>query len=182
VKPWKYCGCVCEDYQPEEEASGSEDDASGEEKICPAELDESNARTASIEQRRSSTVKNNQGVPVELDAERSSFVTSVDSTDCIRDGYEKWRRCSYDLVWTGCTYEDLLCEPNVQCTCAPDVISDGKEWKCKLISYEVCEEPPRPAFGEPTPIGPPPMVGETCFEGELPPRPPQERGSGILGI
>lgn len=180
VKPWRYCGCVCEDYQPEE------DEGNGAEKICPAELVESNeVRTVSIEQRRSSIVKKNQDVPVELDADRSSFVTSVDSTDCLREGYEKWRTCSYGMMWTGCTYEDLECNPKVECTCAPDFVSDGKEWKCKVLSYEQCEEPPRPAFGEPAPIGIPPMVGESCMEGDMKPRPPQEQSeerSGILGI
>jgi hypothetical protein len=192
VKPWSYCGCVCKDYQPEEAGplGESEDDseeepqdeASGEEKICPADLLQSNEVRDAIEQRRSSTVKNNQdNVEDTFYADRSSFVTSV-STDCIRDGYEKWRTCAYEFIWTGCTYDDLICEPKYECTCAPDFVSDGKEWKCMVISYEQCEEPTRPQSGNPIPIGVPPMAGETCVEGQSPPRPLQDQRSGILGI
>lgn len=206
VKPWKYCGCVCKDYQPEEEddteseevepseeesedePSGEEpvDEASAEEKLCPAEILESNEARSAVEQRRSSTVKgsnsnDDQDGAMEVYADKSSFVNTT-PTDCIRDGYEKWRICSYEFLWIGCTYDELRCLPKAECTCGPDFISNGREWKCKLISYEECQEPPRPAPGDPIPIGIPKETGTPCSEVDPQPRPSQEQRSGILGI
>jgi len=150
----KQCACSCAPYVEDEGGGDNNNDTNEDEKLCPVGLVTEISGGAA------------EGGAVDRGISMSSYAVSEGS--CIEDGYEQNRQCSYGWVWTGCTYDELKCEPKRTCTCAMAYVAKDEEWVCDLVQYPSCE--PDPGGGRSTSTVPP-EKGKDCLPGDPIPKP-----------
>lgn len=153
----KQCACSCASYLDDEGGGGDDNnnDTNEDEKLCPVEdlMTEISGGAA-------------EGSNVDRGISMNAY--AVREGSCIEDGYEKDRQCSYGWVWTGCTYDELLCEPKSSCTCAMSFVAENDEWICELIMYDPCHADPGGGRSSSTV---PPEKGKDCLPGDPIPKP-----------
>ena len=106
--------------------------------------------------------------PTKISCPSSTIDPIIDFHQSPCTGYPRGKICSYEHIWTGCTYENLRCTPISECTCGlfsrPAEASIPDDWFCVHYDYafEICDPNVTVPLERWTP----------CEESEMPPTPP----------